>query len=300
MTTASWSSVIHSLVCLPLCIAALVDVGWWSSYASPPPPNPNKIDVYFFWFLTTGKTRQCIFFSAVYFGWELAVELKKYAKGRGQFDNLCHALMSSTAYCFIGWYLELGHITLCLALVSELSTPFLNLFYLARDREYRLAPPTKPLTPPALTEIGDVLNLAADIAHHSQSNATPGKTVYTTNQVSAIVEKVAHEQNELRAKLKWQREWAQVAFAVAFFLVRIVWQPLIVYYSVSPYIVAGWDMVDTRCSGGICLRPAVVAAAEFTVSVLLNFYWFGLILAAAARRSKPPSSSSTTNKPHAK
>jgi hypothetical protein len=41
--------------------------------------------------------------------------------------NVAYAVMCFIAFCVMGWWMQVGHITLCLFISVECSTPFLSL-----------------------------------------------------------------------------------------------------------------------------------------------------------------------------
>ena len=226
-------SMVHSVVCLPLCMLALWDVGWLSRFNGQ---DLRLETVEAFWFLTTEQTRRCIEWSAAYFAWELCHEVRNawIAKTPPKYDNLMHAAMSFTAYWLLGFYFGIGHVALCVALSCEASTPFYNLYRAATDRYYYYL----------------------------------------------------HSENDQEAE-KWERwrSMTRVAFAVAFTVVRVVWQPIFFWFMIVPFIQAGWHIPTplTHCGFGICPPAAPIALLEFSISILLNLNWFCLIVTTAKK-----------------
>jgi len=331
MAVSVWLSLIHSLACIPLCIWALIDVDWWTRYSNP--DSTNLVD---FWFVTTAATDRCIAFSAIYFGWELIHEITQmFTLGR-DYANLFHAVMSSTAYCYIGWYRGLGHITLCLALTNELSTPFLNIYRMIPNPKAKIifTPPvperpieeqikatpisTESLVATTTSYVGGMvqehglLNLAMGLYFRPEQTINR-VVVKTTNdaidQVKSMVDQTSNLLSEKAKqsikvdgslsspplqkedpeifKLGQRRQRAHIAFAVAFMVVRIIWQPVILYLRVLPFIIDGWFLTAeiplTLYTTTILLRPAVIALIELVLSLSLNFCWFYLIVCAGRR-----------------
>jgi hypothetical protein len=220
---------------------ALSDMNWLSRFDGSD-LGPETVEA--FWFLTTDATRRCVGWSAAYFAWELVHELwNSVLHRRVKLDDLAHALMSFIGYSFMGFYLGQAHVALCLALTSEASTPFFNLYRLATDEYYSAL--TKAQSEPRLDT------------------------------------------------LRTRRVWAQMAFAAMFTLVRVLWQPLFAWYRVAPFIRAGWSLATlvSHCFAAfgatVCPPAAPIALVELSISILLNFTWFALIVAAAFRLSKP-------------
>jgi len=120
-------SLVHSVMCIPLCLHGLWEADWMGLSSG----LPTELTVAEFWWRTTPATTRCVIFSALYFLWDLFHEFRKKD---GRTDNRFHAFMGATAYAVVGLWLAQGHTLLCLSLVNEISTPFYNAFRIISHR----------------------------------------------------------------------------------------------------------------------------------------------------------------------
>lgn len=257
-------SLAHSILCIPLALHGLWESGWLGHFFSSLPSSSSfsTFGVEEFWWKTTPATTRCIMFSSLYFLWDLVHE---FMKKDGKAENRFHAFMGFTSYGVIGLWLAQGHILLCLSLLNELSTPFYNAYRITKgnkihSRRNKWADPSKVAGLQKTFMVDNPLPERLGFRKIPHALAKKDADVETVDVAAAAAA-------------------AGRRFAMAFFLIRVLFMPAYLLFRIRPFIVAG--LLNPRC-----YLPALAATLELAVSTALNFYWFALILRHALKKSE--------------
>lgn len=244
-------------VCVPLSVVALTDAGWW--------------------WRSTILTTCCVAMTAFYNAWDLVSELYYVVVGAGsRAYDLLRSLCGVIAYGVFGWCLGLAHIYLCLALITEITTPLHHARnraimqdaskYATAQRSHHQLAASIPIVPPRPSYRPPEKPLP-----HNPHNIAPinGPLKFDEQRNRYYYGRSLDDgmNNFNRSRV------AGLAFYTAFFLVRIVWHPIHAWWNIRPLIVEG---LATDHS----FIPAAIALADLSASIASDFYWLTLILCA--------------------